>query len=200
AKGVLGVAGACCGGRAAEPVERYIREWYGQRAAQCKALLQALAWVDHPAAVQVLLGIAKRFRTRSIQEEAERLVQQLAERRDWTVDELADRSIPTCGLGEAGGPVLDHGARPLAGPPTDDLDFTLTGPDGEAVAALPAARKSDDEGKFKAAKKQLTDAKKELKAVVKAQQDRLYEAMGTQRAWPWADWDAYLRRHPIVGR
>jgi hypothetical protein len=199
-KGVLAVAAACCGGRAAAPVEKYVRQWYGQRTAQCKALLQMLAWIDHPAAIQVLLAIAKRFRTRSIREEAERLVGELAERRDWTIDELSDRSIPTCDLDADGKFILDYGERRFTVRLTDDLEFALAGPDGEAIAALPAARKGEDEATVKAAKKQLTDAKKELKGLVKGQQERLYEAMCTGRTWAFDDWDAYLRRHPIAGR
>ena len=83
-------------------VHRYVKQWYGHRAAQCKALLQVLAWIDHPSATQVVLSVANRFRTKGIQEEALRLCQLLAERKGWTMDELADRTIPTAGLDETG--------------------------------------------------------------------------------------------------
>ena len=36
--GLLAVAAACCAERAAPPVQRYLKEWYGTRAAQGKAL------------------------------------------------------------------------------------------------------------------------------------------------------------------
>jgi len=65
-KGILAVAGACCGGDAAPVVHRYIKQWFGYRAAQCKALLQVLAWVDAPSATQVILSVANRFRTKGI--------------------------------------------------------------------------------------------------------------------------------------
>lgn len=199
-KGVLAVAGACAGGRAAGVVEEYLRTWYGQRAAQCKALLQMLAWIDHPAAIQLLLATAKRFRTRGIREQAERLVHELAERRGWTVQELADRNVSTCGLDARGELVLDYGPRRFVARLSDDLEWSVTDADGKTLAALPAARKSDDADKAQAARETFAAARKELKAVLRQQEERLYEAMCVQRAWPFPDWQDYLHRHPLVGR
>jgi hypothetical protein len=87
-KGVLALAGACAAAGAAPLVQRYLEQWYGRRAAQCRALLQMLAWVEHPAAAQLLLAVASGFRTPSIQEEAARQAESLAERKRCTVAEL----------------------------------------------------------------------------------------------------------------
>ncbi|MEM9554237.1 MAG: DUF4132 domain-containing protein [Acidobacteriota bacterium] len=101
-KGVLALAAACGGPVLAERSARYLTQWYGQRAAQCKALLEMLAWVDDDSdggqATQRLLATANRFRTASIRKHAEALAAELAERRGWTVAELADRTVPTAGL------------------------------------------------------------------------------------------------------
>jgi len=80
-KGVLALAGACAAAGAAALARQYLEAWYGRRAAQCRALLQMLAWVEHPAAAQLLRDIAGGFRTRSIQEEAGRQAEHLAERK-----------------------------------------------------------------------------------------------------------------------
>jgi hypothetical protein len=87
-KGVLALAGAYAGAGAAPLVRRYLEEWYGRRATQCRALLQMLAWVEHPAAARLLLAVAGGFRTPIIQEEAARLAVNLAERKGCTVAEL----------------------------------------------------------------------------------------------------------------
>ena len=84
-KGVLALAGACAGAEAVPLVHRYLEEWYGRRAAQCRALLQMLAWVQHPSAAQLLRAVVGGFRTASIQEEAGRLVEHLAERQGGAV-------------------------------------------------------------------------------------------------------------------
>jgi hypothetical protein len=64
-------------------------------------------------ATQVVLAVANRFRTKGIQEEAMRQCQLLAERKGWTLDELADRTIPTAALDEGGVLELDYGTRVL---------------------------------------------------------------------------------------
>jgi uncharacterized protein DUF4132/HEAT repeat protein len=199
-KGILAVAGACCDRRAASMVGAYLKQWYGMRAAQCKALIQMLSWIEHPAAIQLLLGTARRFRTAGIRKEAERCVNLLAERHDWTVAELADRSLSTCGLDENNQLVLDYGPRRFIAKLNDDITFALVDADGKPIAALPEPRKDEDAELVKQIKKRFSDAKKELKTVVKQQQERFYEAMCEQREWLVADWDAYLRKHPIVGR
>jgi len=199
-KGILAVSGACCGGDAAPIVHRYIKQWYGHRAAQCKALLQVLAWIDDPSATQVILSVANRFRTKGIQEEAVRQCQLLAERKGWTIDELADRTIPTAGFDETGRMELDYGSRTFSAALSEEMTITVTNPVGKTIASLPDANQSDDPEKAKNAKAALSNARKELKSVLGMQKDRLYEALCTQRAWRFEDWDTYLRQHPIVGR
>ena len=199
-KGILAFSGACCGSDVAPVVHRYIKQWFGYRGAQCKALLQVLAWIDSPSATQVVLSVANRFRTKGIQEEAIRLCQMLADRKGWTLDELADRTIPTCGLDEHGVMELDYGSRTFTARLSAEMAIELTNQNGKTIAALPDANQSDDAEKAKAAKGTLSASRKELKSVVSMQKDRLYEALCTQRSWRFEEWDTYLRQHPIVGR
>ena len=199
-KGVLALAAACCGGTAAPVVGRYLKEWHGERAAQSKALVRLLAEVDDPSATQTLLSVANRFRTRGIQEEAAKHVQLLAERKGWTLDELADRTVPTLGFEPNGELRLDYGARRFAASLDGKLNFVLADEGGKKLKSLPDARRDEDEAKVKEAKKQFADAKKGLKQLLALQRDRLYEAMCTQREWARGDWDAFLNRHPVMSR
>lgn len=197
-KGVLAVAAACAGERAAAPVGAYLKEWYGTRAAQGKALIGMLAWIDDPTATQLMLSIGSRFRTKSFQEEATRQAEAIAERKGWTVAELADRTIPTAGLDEAGVLELSYGPRAFRAVLGADLTLGLQGPDGDTLRTLPAPRQSDDPEAAAAAKKALAAAKKQLGALVTMQTERLYEAMCTERSWPFDDWERYLARHPVM--
>lgn len=199
AKGVLAVAGACAGEGAAAPVGRYLNDWYGMRAAQGKALIAMLAWIDHPSATQLMLSVGSRFRTKSFQEEATRQAEALAERKGWTVAELADRTIPTVGLDETGTLELSYGERAFTAVLTPDLTLELHSPEGTRITALPTPRQTDDADRAREAKKALATARKELKSVVTLQTDRFYEALCTERCWALEDWDRYLARHPIVG-
>lgn len=197
-KGVLAVAAACCGPAAVPVVGRYLKDWYGQRAAQCRALVQALAWMEHPTAIQLMLAVGGRFRTKSIQEEAAKQAQALAERKGWTLDELADRTVPSAGFDEASELRLDYGPRQFIARLGADFAVTLFNPDGKEISALPEPRQDDDATLASQAKKSFSTAKKELKTVLQLQRDRLYEAMCTQREWRFEDWELFLNRHPIL--
>jgi len=197
-KGVLAVAGACVGAGAAGPVGRYLKKWYGARVHQCRALLQMLAWVDHPTATQTLLAIGTRFRTKSLQAEATKLAQDIAERKGWSLAELADRTIPTAGLNEDGVLELDFGPRQFTARLGAELNFTLFDPEGNPLKTLPDPRKDDDEEKATAAKKQLGSTRKELKQVLEQQRMNMYEAMCVQRSWCFEDWEPFLCRHPVM--
>lgn len=198
-KGLLAVVAACGGRDVVAPAERYLKEWYGQRAAQGKALIGMLAWVDHPNAIQLVLAVGSRFRTKSFQEEAVRQAGALAGRKGWTVDELADRTIPTAGFDDHGVLELPYGPRTFTAVLGPDLTVELRDPEGKAIKSLPAPRQSDDAQQAKESKKALSAAKKDLKSIATLQAQRLYEAMCTERSWPAEDWERYLLRHPVAG-
>jgi len=198
AKGLLAVAAACARERAAAPTQRYLKEWYGSRASQGKALIAMLAWIDHPSATQLMLAIGSRFRTKSFQEEATRQAEALAERKGWTLAELADRTVPSAGFDETGTLELSFGPRSFTARLLPDFKVELFNPDGRKIAALPEPRQDDDAEQAKEAKKAFSAAKKELKSIVELQTDRLYEALCTEREWPAADWAAYLQQHPVL--
>ncbi len=198
-KGMLGAAGALGGSSLVALVAAYLKRWYGNRAAQCKALLTMLAWLEHPSAAQLLLAVATRFRTRGIQQEALRLVGELAERRQWTVEELADRTVGTAGLEDDGTLELDFGPRQITLRLGPGLELELW--DGERrLKSLPDPRQGDDPELAAGAKKQLAQSRKELKQLLKEQPARLYAAMACQRSWSADDWSRFVLAHPITGR
>jgi hypothetical protein len=210
-KGVLGVVTAAGDAACVKMCEQYIRKWFGNRLAQCKALVEVLAWIPHPLAIQALLGFATRFRTKAVRQLADEHVKALAEREGWTVDELADRTLPDAGferpVDEAGKPVgdravltLDYGPRKFTVTLDDELQPIITTEEGKKVKAPPAAGKADDAELAKVAKKAFGDAKKIVKEVVKRQSERFYEALCTQRSWKFEDWKRFLADHPIAGR
>jgi len=162
-------------------------------------LLIMLGQIPERSCIQVLLSIGNRFRTKGIQEEAKRQAEFVAEREGWTMDELADRTIPTSGFDENGFQEVDYGPRQFAVTLRDDFSIEIKNPDGKVVKSLPNPSKSDDEELATANKKAFNAAKKELKEVQKMQKSRLYEALCIQRQWRYEDWDEYLNKHPIVG-
>jgi hypothetical protein len=199
-KGLLAVVAACAGAGAAVPAGRFLKEYYGTRASQSKALVGMLSWIEHPSATQLMLAVGNRFRTKGIQEEATRQAAALAERKGWTMAELADRTMPSAGFDESGVLELSYGLRSFTAHLLPDFKIELLNPEGKKIAALPEPRQDDDAELSKDAKKAFAAAKKEIKSIVDLQTDRLYEALCTGRDWSFDEWERYINRHPIVRR
>jgi len=199
-KGVLAIPAAGGGLAVVAPVEAYLKKWYGHRSHQCKALVEMLAWVEEPTAIQLVLSVGSRFRTKGIQEEAVRQAELLADRKGWTLEDLAYRTVPTGGFDADGRLELDFGERVFVAGLADDLSLVLANPDGKTIKSLPAPRQTEDEDLAKLAKKQFSAAKKEIKAAAKQQPLRLQEAMGVQRLFDVDDFHRYVLGHPVMGR
>ena len=198
-RGILGLATRAEGTFAVQMVRTYMRDHY-KRTAQVKALTEYLSGNTSSAALQLLLSIARRHRTNAVQVLAQALVERLADERDWTTDELADRTVPTAGLDERGIFDLEIGSRVYQARLDAEDVLTLYNPDGKVVKSLPQVSEGPDKESAAEAKKALSNAKKELKQVHEFQAKRLYEALCVGRRWQLADWRRFLLEHPIVGR
>ena len=198
-KGILALTCGIEGSIAVSLLRSFMKNHY-QRRAQIEAMLEPLAKSDDPMIIQLLLSLARRYRTASIQEKARYLVESIAERSGWTTDELADRTISTAGLDDNGLLILDYGERTFTASLDDKFKWQLKNADGEKIKALPEARKSENPELVKEAKKQFSNSKKELNQLLTMQISRFYEAMCAERQWRVEDWQKYLQPHPIVGR
>lgn len=199
-KGMLALASRVEGSDAGPRIRAFLKD-HGSRTSQAKALLDVLANIGTPAALQVLLQTADRLKQKSVQAHAARLIEEVADRRGWTAGELADRTVPTGGLDEDGVLVLECGPERTYTARLDEEDkLALFNAAGKEVKALPAARIEDEKAEVAASKKALSKARKEVKQVVSAQTDRFREAMCMERTWSSEDWTNYVASHPIVGR
>ncbi|MCW1841339.1 DUF4132 domain-containing protein [Prosthecomicrobium hirschii] len=196
-KGMLGLATRIPGVTLVQIVKAFLKEFY-VRTAQCRALMECVAGNPDPAALQFLLAIANRYRTRGVQLRAAELIDEISAERGWTRDQLGDRTAPTGGLDETGLLELPIGDRVYGARLDAGLKLALFNPDGKPVQGLPAT--ADDEAGLAATKKLLSQARKEIRQVVDLQSQRLYEAFCCERRWPIEDWTAFLLGHPVIGR
>ncbi|MDR2565418.1 MAG: DUF4132 domain-containing protein [Bifidobacteriaceae bacterium] len=201
-KGLLALSAGAPGHHVLAVSQRFIKDC-PQRRAQVEALVVAAAQNPDPAAIQFVLSIARKFRQATVRARAAELAEEIALRRGWSMDELADRTIPTAAFEDNGVLELDYGPRFFTGriarsPKTGAFGVQLANPAGKPIAALPKPAAGDAEDLAKEAKTQLGASKKELKQVVDLQTARLYEAMCAQRAWDAAVWLECLAGHPVM--
>ena len=199
-KGILALAARVNGADAAGRIRPFLKD-HGSRTSQAKALLEMLAAIGTSAALQALLAAANRMKQRSVQDFAGQLVDDIAARNGWTPAQLADRTVPTAGFDADGTQELDCGIdRTYRLQLSADDAVIILNPDGREVKALPGPRVDDEKPLVDAAKKQLSNARKEVKQVIAAQTARLQEAMFLQREWDAPEWESFIAGHPLVGR
>jgi hypothetical protein len=194
-KGLLALARAVPSSHAAAKTRWYLKA-HGQQTSQTSALLELLAAKADPPSLQVVLAAASRLKQKGVQKLAGDLVARIAEDNDWTLDQLADRSVPTLGLDETGRLDLPCGVdrRAYAARLDEALDLVLFNPEGRMVKALPTG---DDEATVDA-KAAFADAKKTLAQVVTIQRERLFDAMCSGRVWPSEEWLGDIHGHPVL--
>jgi hypothetical protein len=201
-KGLLGLTSGTPGHHVLATGQRYVRD-HKERRAQIDALVTAASANPDPAAIQFVLLLARKAKQETIRAKAQSLAEEIAEKRGWTLDELADRTVPTAGFEEDGTLLLDYGPRQFQGRISRSAKsgaFTIEVFTAEAklLSALPKPGAADDPELAADARKQLTTSKKELTQVVKLQTARLFEAMCLERTWDGATWKEYLATHPVM--
>lgn len=199
AKGILALAAHAPGHELASRTRTFLRDHH-RRMAQTEALLELLAHSGNRSALQVLFRVSRGYRKDSIQTKAGVLIEEIAQRNNWTEQQLADRSVPTAGFDDNGEQILDYGERTFRVELDGSLRPLLKNSEGKILKALPEARTTEDPDQVKAAKAQFTGCKKELKQVVEQQRIALREAMCVGRTWTVDEWQALIMMHPILGR
>lgn len=194
-KGLLALTVKVTPAHAVAKVRTYLRK-HGGRTSQSTALLELMAAKGDAMSLQVVIASATRLRQKGVQAKAKEMVQAVADRKDWTMDQLADRTVPTGGLEDDGTLELpcSGGDKVYLARLDEKLGLSLFNPDGKAVKTLPAS--GDEE--TKAAKKALSSAKKEIKQAVGFQTNRLFEAMCCGRSWQLEDWQRDFYHHPLM--
>lgn len=198
-KGMLALIYKAPATQAVQLIQRFMQQHY-QKRAQVEALLSAIALNEDPLVIQLLLGVARRHRNSTVQNLAQQLVEEIAERKQWSQDQLADRTIPSAGLDDQGILYLDYGQRQFTAYVDEKQQFVLKNPQAKIIQSLPAANLNEDPLLVKEAKALLSNSKKDFKQIYLSQSQRLYEAMCQERCWSSLDWQQYLLAHPIMQR
>ncbi len=184
---------------AARKLTPLVRAWPGE-AAHARAVmgLDVLARIGTDVALMHLHGIAQKLKFKGLQEKAREKIDQIAEVRGLTAEELADRLVPDLGLDESGSLALDFGPRGFRVVFDEALKPAVLDEQGKRLPDLPKAKQTDDAEKAKEATERWKALKKDAKTIATGQILRLEIAMCAQRRWPAAVFRQFLLEHPLL--
>ena len=193
AMGLLG------GDECARRITPLIRAWPGESQHQRAVTgLDVLALIGTDVALMHLHGIAQKLKFKGLQEKARQKIDELAEARGLTADELADRLVPDLGLDDDGSLNLDFGPRSFRVIFDESLRPLVRDGDGKRLGDLPKPRKDDDAEKSSAAVELWKALKKDVKTIALGQVLRLELAMCGRRRWTLPVFQQFLVKHPLM--
>lgn len=196
---ILGLQGRLGNDANARALVPRIREWRSNLDyARGHEGLEMLARIGSDTALMLLSTFSEQKRYGDLQERAAKALARVAEERDLTLEQLADRTVPTLGLDERGRLPLDFGPRQFTASLDPDLLPQVHDADGVRLKDLPKPGAKDDAALAKDAVTHWKEFKKQSKLVASTQNVRLEAAMCGQRRWPLADFLAFFARHPVL--
>lgn len=176
-----------------------VREWPSEgQSNRAVSGLEVLAQIGTDTAVMLLHGIAQKAKSRPLQDSAREKITQIAEARELSAEELADRITPDLGLDERGTLTLDFGPRSFQVGFDEALKPYVRDRDGARLADLPKPKQSDDETLSTAATDRYKRLKKDARAIAAQQVQRLEAAMCVRRRWEPKVFSTFLAAHPLV--
>ncbi|ATB30739.1 WGR and DUF4132 domain-containing protein [Melittangium boletus] len=176
-----------------------IRQWPGE-AAHARAVtgLDILATIGTDVTLIYLNGIAEKVKFKGLQQKAQEKIEQIAEARGLTREELADRLVPDLGLDDSGSLTLDFGPRTFTVGFDEQLKPFVRDADGTRLKDLPKPTQKDDADKATAAAEQWKALKKDAKVAAGTQILRLELAMCARRRWSPDVFRQFFVEHPLL--
>ena len=183
----------------ARRLAKLIRVWPSEGAsARAASGLDVLAALGSDIALMQLHGIAQKVKSKPLQAKAQAKLEQLAQARGLSSEQLADRLVPDLGLDESGALVLDFGPRQFSVGFDEHLQPQLRDASGALLKDLSAPAKSDDAALAADAVARWKALKKDARTLAGQQLRRLEEAMVLRRRWRADEFRACFVEHPLL--
>jgi hypothetical protein len=177
-----------------------INEWAANYALRARATeaMHMLKQIGSDVALMLLSVIAAKSKHKILQERAGVMIQNAADTRGLSLEELADRLVPALGLDEEGAFTLDFGPRQFALAFDEELKPVVLDAKGARLKDLPKPNKSDDAALAKATADRLKLLRKDARTLAGLQITRMERAMVTARRWPLAEFKRFFIDHPLM--
>ena len=177
-----------------------INDWSANYALRARATeaMQMLRLIGSDVALMLLSVIATKSKHKTMQERASVMIQTAAGARGLTLEELADRLVPSLGLDEADAHTLPFGPRTFTLAFDEELKPVVVDSKGVRLKDLPKANKSDDAALAKATADRLKRLRKDTRTVASLQITRMERAMVNARRWVWPEFKRFFIDHPLM--
>ena len=177
-----------------------INDWSANYALRARATeaMQMLKLIGSDVALMLLSVIAAKSKHKTMQERAAVMIQTAADTRGLSLEELADRLVPSLGLDEAGAFELDFGPRKFALAFDEELKPVVMDSKGARLKDLPKPNKSDDAALAKATSDRLKLLRKDAKTIAGLQITRMERAMVNARRWTGPEFKRFFIDHPLM--
>lgn len=176
-----------------------IRAWPGEsQHARATLGLDVLGQIGTDVALMMLNGIAQKLKFKGLQERARQKMNEIAQTRGITAEQLADRLVPDLDLEDDGSKTLDFGPRSFRVGFDETLAPFVMDATGTRLKDLPKPNSKDDAALATAATDAWKAMKKDARAVASIQLTRLELGMGNARRWSGAEFRAFFVEHPLL--
>jgi predicted DNA-binding WGR domain protein len=177
-----------------------IDSWIGGvRGALAAFVMGCLAANGGDIAFLIVDGYAQKAPNKQVKSAAKDALSRAAAMQNITVDELSDKIVPSLGFNQNGVRTFDYGSRQLQLMLQKDFSLTITDlAAGKEVKAMPSPSAKDDVQKAEASKKEVSELKKQLKAVVRSQIFRLGQVLSNGRPWKLEAWKRLFVENPVM--
>lgn len=177
----------------------YIKRWPSENgSARAVAGLEVLSTIGSDLALLNLDILAAKARTPALRDKAREKIEAIAEARDLSREQLADRLVPRMGLDEDGAAMLDFGPRKFELRFDEALRPMVRDASGKRLKDLPKPLQSDDAALAADATVRFKQVKKDAKQIATQQLQRMEQAMVQQRRWSAAEFQSLFLGHPVM--
>ncbi len=197
-KWVLYAAALHGGYEAQTTLLHYIKEWSEHaRGAIAAEAVRAIAFKGTSEALMAVDNMARKFKNRQVRSAAAMALEQAAAELNITTEELADRIVPNLGFDENLCREFDYGTRKFKVYLTPALELEIF--EGEKkLKNLPKPGAKDDAETAEASSKAFKEMKKQMKAVITAQKQRLEYVLMCHRTWTAQGWQELFVKNPVM--
>lgn len=168
------------------------------KSARAASGLHLLTRIGSDMSLLQLDHISQRAKSRPLRESAERCLQEIAEARDLSEEQLQDRLTPTLGLDNPGALTFDFGTRSFSVRFDENLQPVIYDQQGARQKSLPRLRAEDDQTKAAEALLRLKGLKKDAARVAKRLLPHLENALRLARRWTRAEFQSLFVDHPLT--